>query len=660
MAYEEKTDWLPDDPINEDDVNRWEKGIKDSHTDLAAHKNDMNNPHNTTKAQIGLGNVDDVQQASKIEFNNHDNDSTRHITSTERTNWNAKETTPGAQKKADAAEKNAKAYTDQHRNDTNNPHSVTKDQIGLGKVTNDKQATKSEFDAHNNDQIRHISDSERTKWNGAQLFKITDDNGQGKIYVKETDDFHEIIPKYPGLVHFTSNVAAINGPGTAVRGIWTCNSKGTFGQVIAFDNANKTYRKTVSNGVWSGWEVLETTSGAQAKVDAHAKNTSIHVTQTDKDKWNGSQLTKITNDYGGIAFSVNAGEDMLQAIVNRGRGMGTFYAIGTAVNSPSEASTRGFYQMTSQDADGKGMYGWVYAMDYKNNVFTNYYDGNKVGWQGWNKLDTENAAQMRIEKAVSDAKDYTDSNFSNEKLTVLPIASGIEDARTPGTEYPFGITLMKIYDDNQTGYPLGYGLIKNEKWNNARFTQYFYGNADSRNGKNYLTGTWIRHWWLESGWTPWEKISGFAHANIGTTGIQYLEPATSTKIQFNRKIKDSHNAFDTTNNRFVAPNDGMYLVGAGLYMLNYPAYINLHIKVYLNGNAYKTLHHLRGYFENKDTELKVGLNGNATVPMNKGDYIEIYCYCNYGGSNRRGVDNQDGVFNFFDIQEIGGLNYPTV
>lgn len=32
MAYEEKTDWLPDDPINEDDVNRWEKGIKDAHT----------------------------------------------------------------------------------------------------------------------------------------------------------------------------------------------------------------------------------------------------------------------------------------------------------------------------------------------------------------------------------------------------------------------------------------------------------------------------------------------------------------------------------------------------------------------------------------------------------------------------------------------------
>ncbi|MEC0777655.1 hypothetical protein, partial [Bacillus licheniformis] len=31
MAYKAKTDWLPDDLINEDDVNRWEKGIKDVH-----------------------------------------------------------------------------------------------------------------------------------------------------------------------------------------------------------------------------------------------------------------------------------------------------------------------------------------------------------------------------------------------------------------------------------------------------------------------------------------------------------------------------------------------------------------------------------------------------------------------------------------------------
>jgi hypothetical protein len=43
-----------------------------------------------TKSDVGLSNVDNVQQASKAEFNTHNSDSTRHITSSERTAWNAK------------------------------------------------------------------------------------------------------------------------------------------------------------------------------------------------------------------------------------------------------------------------------------------------------------------------------------------------------------------------------------------------------------------------------------------------------------------------------------------------------------------------------------------------------------------------------------------
>ncbi|MCY8916860.1 terminase [Bacillus atrophaeus] len=580
MAYEEKTDWLPDDPINEDDVNRWEKGIKDSHTDLAAHKNDMNNPHNTTKAQIGLGNVDDV-----------------------------------------------------------------------------KQAAKKDFDQHNQDQDRHITKDEREKWDGGQLSKFTKDNGAVLLNISDGVDFHKVaVSQYKTFTFYTAN-SGINTPPQSTRGIYL-HSSSTYGEAIALANDGGIWRKSLVGGNWSDWIRFETEKSVQEKVDAHAKNTSIHVTQTDKDKWNGSQLTKITNDYGGIAFSVNAGEDMLQAIINRGRGMGTFYAIGTAVNSPSEASTRGFYQMTSQDADGKGMYGWVYAMDYKNNVFTNYYDGNKVGWQGWNKLDTANAAQMRIEKAVSDAKDYTDSNFSNEKLTVLPIASGIENARTPGTEYPFGITLMKIYDDNQTGYPLGYGLIKNEKWNNARFTQYFYGNADSRNGKNYLTGTWIRHWWLESGWTPWEKISGFAHANIGTTGRQTLKKAEQNKILYNRVIIDSHGAFDISNNRFIAPNDGMYLIGGGAYVETIATYTNLELQVFRNGSFYKSVQQFRNSDgQNTDSRDLTISCGGVTVPLKKGDYVELYIYCGYSGDVTRYIGDKNGQYNYFDIAEIGGKVY---
>ncbi len=139
-----------------------------------------------------------------------------------------------------------------------------------------------------------------------------------------------------------------------------------------------------------------------------------------------------------------------------------------------------------------------------------------------------------------------------------------------------------------------------------------------------------------------------------------MDKKAHTKIQFNRKRKDSHNAFDTKNSRFVAPNDGMFLVGVGLYMINTPAYINFHLKLYLNGSLYKPIDHLRGDFNDKESEMNLDLNGTVTVPMNKGDYIEIYCYCNYSGDDRRGVSDYNEAYNYIDIQELGGLNYPTV
>ncbi|MGW8893432.1 phage baseplate upper protein [Bacillus subtilis] len=235
---------------------------------LDTHINNKSNPHGVTKTQVGLGNVDNVQQATKAEFNTHNNDSTRHITSTERSNWNAKETTTGAQNKADTAEKNAKTYTDQHINNKSNPHGVTKGQVGLGNVTNDKQATKTEFDTHVKDATVHISAAERTKWNGAQLFKIT-------------------------------------------------------------------------------------------------------------------------NDVGGVLVSIADTDDFLDRIVKAGKTFGTFYSTGKPTNAPSTLSTRGFFHFTSIDSNGNGTFGYVVAMDYKNNMYSNYVDGN-LGWSGWKRLLTEN------------------------------------------------------------------------------------------------------------------------------------------------------------------------------------------------------------------------------------------------------------------------------
>lgn len=121
--------WRSRDIIGAEDAQRWENKADLSHrhkvadidglpekideftrskaekVDLSAHINNRNNPHNVTKAQVGLGNVTNVEQASKSDFQHH---------------------------------------LDNH----NNPHSVTKAQIGLENVTNVEQASKQEFNAH--------------------------------------------------------------------------------------------------------------------------------------------------------------------------------------------------------------------------------------------------------------------------------------------------------------------------------------------------------------------------------------------------------------------------------------------------------------------------------------------------------------------------------
>ncbi|MEC1613259.1 phage baseplate upper protein [Bacillus mojavensis] len=222
---------------------------------LDTHTRNKSNPHGVTKSQIGLGNVDNVQQASKQDFDLHVSDATKHISSSERTKWNNGQTfritaENGTQKynltegsfydslkdvgtvsfygtnavtdnpsssslrglqlvgqpgigMGYAVDVNGNAWwfyynsnhtkinwipaesitgaqskVDAHANRKDNPHNVTKAQVGLDKVENVQQATKQEFDGHNYNSTRHITQIERDKWNGGQLAKLTKDDGK--------------------------------------------------------------------------------------------------------------------------------------------------------------------------------------------------------------------------------------------------------------------------------------------------------------------------------------------------------------------------------------------------------------------------------------------------------------------------------------------------
>jgi len=99
--------------------------------DLASHKNDFNNPHQVTKTQVGLGNVENFALASLTE-------------ATAGALHNRYMTPLRVRQAIDAQVKND---FDIHVNNTNNPHNVTKAQVGLSQVENYPVAIKSEAEA---------------------------------------------------------------------------------------------------------------------------------------------------------------------------------------------------------------------------------------------------------------------------------------------------------------------------------------------------------------------------------------------------------------------------------------------------------------------------------------------------------------------------------
>lgn len=124
-----------------------------------AHANRTDNPHGVTKAQIGLGNVQNYGIATQAEA--------------EAGTATNKYMTPERTKQAIDALQAVKSV-----NGKTGAVSLTKSDIGLGNVDNVQQASKAEFDSHNNDTTRHITASERAAWN-AKPKKYVADIGDG-------------------------------------------------------------------------------------------------------------------------------------------------------------------------------------------------------------------------------------------------------------------------------------------------------------------------------------------------------------------------------------------------------------------------------------------------------------------------------------------------
>lgn len=87
---------------------------------LNSHISNQQNPHNVTKAQVGLGNVDNTSDMDKP-------------------------ISTATQSALDELDSRLSESITTHIADKSNPHQVTKEQVGLGNVTNDAQVKRSEM-----------------------------------------------------------------------------------------------------------------------------------------------------------------------------------------------------------------------------------------------------------------------------------------------------------------------------------------------------------------------------------------------------------------------------------------------------------------------------------------------------------------------------------
>ncbi|MEH7649561.1 phage baseplate upper protein [Bacillus safensis] len=252
------------------------------------------------------------------------------------------ETKKGAQTKADAALAAAKKYTDDHSN---------------------------------NSEI-HVTQSEKKKWNGGQLYKITQDSGERKPLPTELNgtDVLSLPPgRYYSAGKYLTNMPTTNDGSYYNIDVEASETRKDIRVCRSFDNLHW-FGTVHTGGVFKGWKRVLTEEDK--------------VTENEKDKWNNSQLSKITADNGiPLIYVRDVSESILDKIINNGLGMGTFYAVTNSKDLPSASrSIRGTYHITDA-SNGKGTFGWVYATDFANVTYHNYL--NNGSWRGWQRVLTD-------------------------------------------------------------------------------------------------------------------------------------------------------------------------------------------------------------------------------------------------------------------------------
>nr|MDH3174898.1 hypothetical protein [Bacillus pumilus] len=294
-----------------------------------------------------------------------------------------------------------------------------------------------------------------------------------------------------------------------------------------------------------------------AQIHHHAEDTNPHVSDSEKKKWNESQLYKLTNDNGSHLVSIPSGGSIYEEI--KGLGACSFYAPGGVgvVDSPAvgKAALRGF-RLVGQNNIGVGI-----AIDTLGNTFCFSYYVKDIAIN-WVQMPTQNEknkwdAGQLSKITADDGKAYERINADDpsilDKLIQLPgIHSWYIHEAHPDLPTRSSMRALSVFSENTYGQVIG-----------ANNTGDVYINRSTTD----VTGT-------QQEWSGWKRLND--HNLLNSKGLR-LSMSIGTDI-------------------LTLPSGFYFAVGSNV--LNMPvdndsSWFNIDILETVNGR--KSIHVIRSY-----------------------------------------------------------------
>ena len=329
-------------------------------------------------------------------IDNHSRDTSRHVSVEERTKWNGKADATHRHKVADidgleaiignqTTNKANQSDLTSHINNKNNPHGVTKEQVGLGNVTNVEQASKVDFQRHSNNR-NNPHGVTKTQVGLGNVTNVEQASKQEfNAHATNSNNPHNVTKSQVGLANVTNVEQASKTDFDAhardtikhitqqERTSW--NSKAD-GRALTDHTGNKNNPHGVTKTQVGLGNVVNVEQASKSEFNSHSQNSTIHVSSVDKNRWNGAQLIKLTNDNGSAKTATGNWDNYVESGMYTGAGL---------TNSPK--GSRSPLYVTVTKIDGQNV--MQQAVDNMN-TFTavrTKVDGTWGSWQVLPRLD---------------------------------------------------------------------------------------------------------------------------------------------------------------------------------------------------------------------------------------------------------------------------------